>query len=51
MLKQRLILGSIHAIFNGIGYVPWNGMKRACAQKFPDWLPGARNANGTDICH
>jgi hypothetical protein len=20
-------------------------------QKFPDWLPGARTANGTTLCH
>jgi len=20
-------------------------------QKFPDWLPGARTANGTALCH
>jgi hypothetical protein len=22
-----------------------------CIQKFPDWLPGARTANGTALCH
>jgi hypothetical protein len=22
-----------------------------CIQKFPDWPPGARTANGTDLCH
>jgi hypothetical protein len=22
-----------------------------CIQKFPDWQPGARTANGTALCH
>jgi hypothetical protein len=25
--------------------------KRGCIQKFPDWPPGARTANGTVLCH
>jgi hypothetical protein len=24
---------------------------RGCIQKFPDWAPGARTANGTALCH
>jgi hypothetical protein len=24
---------------------------RDCIQKFPNWPPGARTANGTAICH
>jgi hypothetical protein len=24
---------------------------RMCTQKFPDWPPGARTANGTALCH
>jgi hypothetical protein len=28
---------------------PWN--VRECIQKFPDWQPGARAANGTALCH
>jgi hypothetical protein len=24
---------------------------RACIQKFPDWPPVARTANGTALCH
>jgi hypothetical protein len=24
---------------------------RGCIQKFPDWPPGARTANGTTLCH
>jgi hypothetical protein len=24
---------------------------RGCIQKFPDWQPGARTANGTALCH
>jgi len=24
---------------------------RGCIQKFPDWPPAARNANGTVLCH
>jgi hypothetical protein len=24
---------------------------RGCNQKFPDWPPGARTANGTALCH
>jgi len=25
--------------------------ERGCIQKFPDWQPGARTANGTVLCH
>jgi hypothetical protein len=34
-----------------------NGLKifrsgiRGCIQKFPDWPPGARTANGIALCH
>jgi hypothetical protein len=28
-----------------------NGHVRGCIQKFPDWPPGARTANGTALCH
>jgi len=24
---------------------------RVCIQKFPDWPPGVRTANGTALCH
>jgi hypothetical protein len=24
---------------------------RGCIQKFPNWPPGARTANGTALCH
>jgi hypothetical protein len=24
---------------------------QGCVQKFPDWQPGARTANGTTLCH
>jgi hypothetical protein len=24
---------------------------RRCIQKFPEWPPGARTANGTALCH
>jgi hypothetical protein len=24
---------------------------RGCIQKFPDWPPGGRSANSTDLCH
>jgi hypothetical protein len=24
---------------------------QVCIQKFPDWPPGARTANGTALCH
>jgi len=24
---------------------------RGCIEKFPDWPPGTRTANGTDLCH
>jgi hypothetical protein len=24
---------------------------RKCIQKFPDWPPGARTANGKALCH
>jgi len=27
----------------------WN--IRGCIQKFPDWLPGAKSANGTALFH
>jgi len=34
----------------------WNKWTRSsgiggCIQKFPDWPPGARTANGTPLCH
>jgi hypothetical protein len=30
----------------------WGGVDvRGCIQKFPDWPPGARTANGTVLCH
>jgi hypothetical protein len=29
---------------------PWNDVG-GCIQKFPDWPPGARTANGTALCH
>jgi hypothetical protein len=29
----------------GVGHVG------GCVQKFPDWPPGARTANGTALCH
>jgi hypothetical protein len=28
-----------------------NSLIRRCIQKFPDWPPGARTANGTALCH
>jgi hypothetical protein len=28
-----------------------SGGIRGCMQKFPDWPPGARAANGTALCH
>jgi len=24
---------------------------QGCIEKFPDWLPGVRTANGTALCH
>jgi len=27
------------------------GDVRGCIQKFPDWPPGARTANGKALCH
>jgi hypothetical protein len=36
-------------------YHKWHVVKevylRECIQKFPDWPPGARTANGTTLCH
>jgi hypothetical protein len=29
----------------------FSGGLRGCIQKFPDWLSGARTANGTALCH
>jgi hypothetical protein len=26
-------------------------LDRRCIQKFPDWPPGARTANGITLCH
>jgi hypothetical protein len=31
--------------------VKWDGEIRRCIQKFPDWPPGVRTANGTALCH
>jgi hypothetical protein len=28
-----------------------NNVLRGCIQTFPDWPPGVRTANGTDLCH
>jgi hypothetical protein len=28
-----------------------DGSIRCCIQKFPDWPPGARIANGKSFCH
>jgi hypothetical protein len=28
-----------------------NWVIRGCIQKFPDWPPGVRTANGTALCH
>jgi hypothetical protein len=29
----------------------WGVGVGGCIQKFPDWPPGARTANGTAFCH
>jgi hypothetical protein len=35
-----------------VGWNPSLGMDvGGCIQKFPDWPPGARTANGTALCH
>jgi hypothetical protein len=31
--------------------IPSTSCIRGCIQKFPDWPPGARTANGTALCH
>jgi hypothetical protein len=31
-----------------VGHIP---CIQGCIQKFSDWLPGARTANGTALCH
>jgi len=36
--------------FNGQTFVA-RQRGRGCIQKFPDWPPGARNANDTALCH
>jgi hypothetical protein len=37
------------------GKFNWSSMcfcaVRGCIQKFPDWQPGVRTANGTALCH
>jgi hypothetical protein len=38
----------------GIFQLQWTcavAIMRGCIQKFTDWLPGARTANGTALCH
>jgi hypothetical protein len=35
--------------FSIINHIRW--AVRLCIQKFPDWPPGARTANGTALCH
>jgi hypothetical protein len=37
------------AQFSSVRYIA--NRIRGCIQKFPDWLPGARTANGTALCH
>jgi len=38
-----------------MSWVPYAVLKdnevRRCIQKFPDWPPGARTANGKALCH
>jgi hypothetical protein len=34
-----------------LGRCAVNQCIRGCIQKFPDWPPGARTANGTVLCH
>jgi hypothetical protein len=36
---------------NGVTNVKNLSEIRRCIQKFPDWSPGARTANGTALCH
>jgi hypothetical protein len=37
--------------FSRIKFRLQESVARGCIQKFPDWPPGARAANGTALCH
>jgi len=44
MLTAKIVgisLGQVHRSTSTQGHI----------QKFPDWLPGVRTANGTALCH
>jgi hypothetical protein len=43
-LKMRLFFG-------GLLFSAFCHQIRGCIQKFSDWPPGARTANGTALCH
>jgi hypothetical protein len=44
------VLRAASTILQG-AYGRGGNLIRGCIQKFPDWPPGARTANGTVLCH
>jgi hypothetical protein len=50
-MNWRVHLGLWHSEFVTAVLEFEYGYVRECIQKFPDWLPGARTANGTALCH
>jgi hypothetical protein len=51
----QVAIGTERALFSRAGFTPDGFLictfVRGCIQKFPDWPPGARTANGTALCH
>jgi hypothetical protein len=41
--------GEVHSLTSSFFW--YDSSVRRCIQKFPDWLPGARTANGTALWH
>jgi hypothetical protein len=55
MLLNSIVIVTLHqkkpvpVILSNVFLFTYN--LQGCIQKFPDWLPGARIANGTALCH
>jgi hypothetical protein len=51
-LSLSILFSLLHPVLSPLWYVSvmYNNV-RGCIQKFSDWPPGARTANGTALCH
>jgi hypothetical protein len=49
VLGRGVVVGYHH--FGGPCCLHFQDDTQECIHKFPDWPPGARTANGTDLCH